>query len=99
MTNPTAQAIQSVYQAALKFLTPLTPKETYQTIVEEGVQLTNGDDGLLVLNQDNELVTVYGSSPKAAKVKVRSHGYTYRALAHNDAFVINYKEIKDAHPD
>lgn len=101
MPNPknTAHVINRIYQSALKFLVPLTPEETYKTIVNEGVKLANGKDGFLVRQEGDVLKTVYGSSKNAAQVVVRPRGYTYESIKANKAFVIHAKDIAITHPD
>ncbi len=91
--------IERVYKSSLKFLDPLSPMKTYETIVGEAINLVNGEDGLIVLKEKSKLKNVYGSSQDASAVRVRSNGFTYTSYKEKKAFVITRKEFEKVHPD
>lgn len=91
--------LQRINTAAVKLLEPLTPEEAYETIVNEGLKLVGGDDGLLVLEKDGIFFTAYGSSPATRAVITRNKGYTYTAFVERRSFVIHETDIKKSHPE
>jgi len=90
--------IEDVYKASLKFLDPLTPENTYATIVHEAVKLVKGEDGLIVLKKSSGLEVVYGSSPAIRSVRIRKRGYTYQSYKEKRAFIIVPKDFVQTHP-
>lgn len=92
--------IERVYKAGLKFLVPLTPEETYRTIVREAMRLVNGGSGVIVLEKEGQLQTVYKASPKNfPPLKTRKKGFTYRAFKTHKSFVIHSSGFSKAHPE
>lgn len=91
--------LEQINKAALKFLLPLTPEKTYATIVEEALKLVNGDEGLIILKNEAQLVTVYGSSPHAGTFIPRKRGFAYRAYKTKKAFVIHTRDFVKTHPE
>ncbi len=91
--------LERIYSSVLKFLIQLTPEETYATVVEEAIRLVNGFDGAIVLMQNGEFKKVYSSSESIAAVKTRKNGFSYRSFVKKKAFVINYDELRVAHPE
>ncbi|MBI4037168.1 GAF domain-containing sensor histidine kinase [Candidatus Daviesbacteria bacterium] len=63
--------LEDIYKAGLKLLEPLTPKETYATVVREAVKLVDAEYGSILLAQKGKLARVYVSSPVSFPVKRR----------------------------
>lgn len=91
--------IEKIYKVSLKLLVPLTPEETYEVIVREAIKLVDGDFGSIVLEQNNELVKVYSSSPSGYKVRFRKTGFTYQAFKNRKILIKTISEFKKAHLD
>lgn len=91
--------MEKIYKSVVKFLQPLTPEETYATIVQEALKLVNLDDGEIFLTEGGELKNVYASSPAIASIKARKRGFAYTCFRERRAFVINTPEIKKIHPE
>lgn len=82
--------LEKIHRAALKFLVPLTPDETYATIVHEAVKLVNGQDGSILLYENNELNRVYATSKNLYQV-----GSSRRILGNKDP---RYEVVKKRVP-
>lgn len=91
--------IQQINKATLEFLVPLTLDETYKRVVEQGVKLVKGEDGLIVIRENGNFKNVYGSSKSAKNSKPRNKGYTYNTFIKRKAFVVHSDEYKETHPD
>lgn len=98
MPKKTANTLQKIYSSALKFLVPLTPKETYKTIVKEAMYMVGADDGLIMLSRGEKFDIVYASSDEASQVNVRARGFTYTALQKNEPFIIYPSDFAPVHP-
>lgn len=96
--SPMDSNITHLNNAVLKFLAPLTPKETYKTIVDEAIKLVYGDEGMVMLPHQGALRTVYGSSEETSKKQPRKRGFAYRAFTKREAFVIHQKDFEDFDP-
>ncbi|MBI2086105.1 GAF domain-containing sensor histidine kinase [Candidatus Daviesbacteria bacterium] len=99
MLNANNKIIGKIYKASLKLLLPLTPEETYAVIVREAIKLVGGEFGSIVLEQNNELVKVYSSSPLGYKIKFRKTGFTYQAFKKGKVLIKSILEFKRAHLD
>jgi signal transduction histidine kinase len=91
--------LEMIYSSVLKLLTQLSPEEIYSTVVNEAIKLVKGDDGAILLVQNGEFKKVYSSSASIAAVKTRKNGFSYRAFTKNKAFMIDYYELRKAHPE
>lgn len=85
--------LEEIYKSSLKFLTPLTPEETYKTIINEALKLVGAEEGAVILNVKGRLKVVYGSTPSIAALKVKRRGFTYNALKKREAFAVLRGEI------
>ncbi|HXS14515.1 MAG TPA: GAF domain-containing sensor histidine kinase [Candidatus Saccharimonadales bacterium] len=90
--------LRQMYSSALKFLAPLTPKETYKTVVKEACRLIGGDDGLVMLEKNGQFEIVYSSSEEAARITVRPRGFTYTAYETSEPFVLYPEDFAPIHP-
>lgn len=86
-----------IYKSSLKFLEPLSAEKTYELIVREGITLVNGDDGVLHLYVNRQIVPVYASSPEGLIVNPRKKGFTYHAIKYKMAFVVDSKNFAPDH--
>lgn len=91
--------LEKIYRSALKFLVRLTPEETYSIIVREAMKLVEGDEGVIILKEDDYLKVAYASSAQAANINVRKRGFTYRALTRQEAFIVHHNDIARIHPN
>lgn len=79
--------LHQAYNSSLKFLVPLTPQETYSTIVLETMKLLGADYGSLFLNNKNKPEKVYSTFPILYKVGSRPRGFGNTALQTNQILV------------
>lgn len=91
--------LQRIYSSVLKFLIPLTSEKTYSTIVDEAVELVDGEYGSLVFRQGGEFVKVYSSSPLGYKTKVRKNAYAYRTFVERKPRIVHISQTEKAHPE
>lgn len=91
-------ALEKIYKAGLKFLVPLTAEETYATIVHEAIKLVRGDEGVIFLEEDGSLREAYSSIPNHS-TEIRKRGFTYKAYIKRETFILNTKQLVDAHPN
>lgn len=91
--------LEKINKAALKFLTPLTPQETYAIIVKEAIKLGNVEYGTIHLEQEGRLERVYASLPILYQIIPRKDGNTYKAF--NERRIIiddNIDRLTKIHP-
>lgn len=91
--------LEKINKSALKFLVPLSPEETYVTIVNEATKLVGAMYGSIVLEQDGKLVRVYSSSPLAYKTVNRKQGNTQKAFKEKKVIVTYITEVAKYHPE
>src|SRR5258708_7825010 len=84
--------LEQIHTASLKFLLPLAPQETYATIVQEAKKLVEGDDGFIVLVENNVFKKVYASSQSATLAPIRRKGFTYKVFNKRHPLVVSLKE-------
>lgn len=95
MTN----VLKKINKAAIKFLQPLTPLETYKTIIQEAVRLVRAEFGSILLIKKDNLVREYSSDPRLFAIVPRKRGFTYRAYKSNKAYVVDIDNIAKIHPE
>lgn len=95
MTN----VLKKINRAAIKFLQPLTFKETYKTIMNEAKKLVEAQFGSIFLLKEDKLERVYSSDKRLLKIVPRKRGYTYRAYKTNKAYVVEINDILKIHPE
>ncbi|HSX40432.1 MAG TPA: GAF domain-containing sensor histidine kinase [Candidatus Saccharimonadales bacterium] len=98
MQKSDINTVEKIHQAALKFLVPLNPEETYATIVKEAVKLVQADFGSLHLENHGELERVYSTAPFLYKLKTRKRGFTFKAFKSMKASVLDIKRVGPVHP-
>lgn len=90
--------IENIHTAGIKFLEPLTPEETYSTIVHEAMRLVDARYGSVFLERGGVLERIYASSPKLYDIKVRRDGYTYKAFKIGEPAIVDIARTKKIHP-
>lgn len=90
--------LEKIYKSALKFLVPLTPEETYKTIVHEAVKLTGARYGSILLEKEGALYRAYTSFPPLYNIVPRKKGVTYRVFRSNKPHIEKVKDIIPIHP-
>lgn len=99
MAKKPANYLEKIYEASLKFLVPLTPEETYRTIVQEAMKLVGGESGVIVLEKNGKLQRVYKESPKGfPSLRMRKEGYTQKAFREQKALVVHSNELSKVRP-
>lgn len=91
--------IEKIYKASLKFLEPLSAKDTLSTIVDEATKLVDGDYGSILLIHNGELVRVYASAAIAYQTKIRKNGNTYTCFNTGKPVLDTIKGMQKAHPE
>src|SRR5437764_772280 len=93
-----ANILEKIDKAALKFLEPLTPEETYRIIVDEIRKLVDAEHGAVTLEQQGELRRVYASFP-TGPVVARKNGFTARAVREKEILFIKTSDVIAIRPD
>lgn len=94
----TDSILEKINKASLRFLTPLTPQDTYKSIIEEARKLLNSDHGSILLNVDGQFKRVYSTSPDLNQVKVRPRGHTYEVFKTNKPKFFTGGTLAKTHP-
>lgn len=93
-----ANTLEQIYKSALKFLTPLTPEETYRLIVNEANKLMKTQYGSIFLMEQDSLQRIYASNPILHQIKIRKRGTTYKTFKTHKANVIDARLLQNVHP-
>lgn len=88
-----------INNAALKFLEPLTPIETYTRIIQEATQMMGAEYGSIILLSNGVLSRVYASRPIAYKTANRKRANTYRSFNEKRIIIATIKETGKVHPE
>lgn len=91
--------LAKVYKSGLKFLVPLTPEETYRTIVAEAIKLVKAKYGSVLLMQNGTLQRIYASSSILYKIKPRKTGYIFGVFNNHKPRILTVDQIVKIHPD
>src|SRR5581483_6477884 len=91
--------LEKINNAAIHFLTPLTPEETYKAVIDEGVRLVNAEHGSIYLERDGLLHVVYTTWPDSDKIPIRKKGYTYTVFKTRKPAVLRIERLEKIHPD
>ncbi len=91
--------LEKINKSAIKFLAPLTPIDTYKTIVKEAIKLIDGNYGNVLLEQNGEIKRVYASIKMAYGTKNRKRGNTYKSFVEQKVIVAPIKELGPHHPE
>lgn len=90
--------LEKVHKAGLRFLEPLSTKETYARIVQEAQRLIKGGHGSIFLEKDGVLKRVYASSPMLYDINVRKNGFTYQAFRTKKTVVVTRTKVAKINP-
>lgn len=91
--------LKKIYLSSLKFLAPLTTRDTYTTIVSEAIKLVQAEHGSILLEQDGELNRVYSTNPILYRIKHRKRGFLFKAFKTGKPIIIHAKKIEKVHPE
>jgi signal transduction histidine kinase len=89
----------NINKAAIKFLAPLAPVETYKIIVKEAIKLVGADYGSILLEQEGSLKRVYASIKMAYTTQNRKKGNTFKSFSEQKVIVAPIKELGPLHPE
>ncbi|MBI2590455.1 MAG: GAF domain-containing protein [Candidatus Blackburnbacteria bacterium] len=90
-----------IYGSVLKFLVPLTPEQTFATIVQEAIKLAQGEHGSILIETQGKLKRVYSTYPVLFKNEPRKGGIRYEVFTSRQARILGAKQIqqvKERHP-
>lgn len=92
--------LEKIYRTTLKFLGPSSLEETYANIVQGAIDLVEGDEGRMLLQEGDDFNIVYISSPGASyPQEVRKKGYVYTAFTKRQSFCIKENQIRLIYPE
>lgn len=91
--------LEEVYNSSIKFLTPLSLKQTYKVFMDEVLRLVDGKYGSILLINKGRINRVYSTSPILDLIKPRDRGYTYSVISSKTVRILNVKQIEKIHPD
>lgn len=91
--------LERINRSSLRFLQPLTPEATYQTIIEEALKLVNGDEGYIAIAENNKLRIKYAYPPTLRLLRMRKRGFSYTSFSQKKAFVTYMEDFKKIHPE
>ncbi len=91
--------LKQIYQATIKFLSPLNVSDSYKIITEEGKKLINAKFATIFIAKNKRLIRTYTSGPKIYKLKLRRNGYTYTAFNTGVPAVVTIDQYKKSHPE
>lgn len=91
--------LEEIYKAGFKFLEPLTPRETYATIVKEATKLVKAQYGSILLEEHDQLKRVYSSVPPQYQITHRKRGFLYQAFKKGKPIILSSKRIEKVHPE
>lgn len=90
--------LHKINTSGVRLLRPLTPEETYKTIVQEAVKLVKGSHGSLFVAHNGILERGYTSLPALYEVQIRPRGFTYRAFKEKKTIIVDTDYIVKIHP-
>src|SRR5882762_428392 len=91
--------LKDIYVASLKFMVPLTTRETYKIIVKEAAKLVGAEYGSIFLANDGVLYRAYSSVPHRNRLEPRPNGYAYNTFQKKEIFIHTTKTIHESHPE
>jgi signal transduction histidine kinase len=91
--------LTQINNVSLKFLSPLSPEQTFKVIADEGMGLVNGEYASILLKTRNGLDRVYQSSEHFSRTLPRKNGFTYKVYKTGKPKVLTEKETNSAHPE
>lgn len=90
--------LEKINRAGVKLLKPLTPEETFATIINEATKLVKADYGAIYFMVDGELKRVYTTLPEINRIKLRKRGFTYTAFKNRKSIILDMEKVANIHP-
>ena len=93
--------LEEIHNSSLKFLAPLTPERTYETITQEAVKLVGAEYGSILLGVKGELERVYASNQILYKIIPRRRGLIYEVFRTQQPAILKARElegVRERHP-
>ncbi|MDO8452457.1 MAG: HAMP domain-containing sensor histidine kinase [bacterium] len=93
--------LEKIHESSLKFLSPLTPESTFETITQEAVNLVGAEFGSILLGVKGELQRVYASNPILYKILPRRRGLIYQVFKSRKPLILKARAlagVKERHP-
>jgi signal transduction histidine kinase len=91
--------LNRIYKSSLRFLYPLTAKETYKIIAEEAKKNFDADYASVFLARGEVLCRVYSDVPASMQTEPRRRGLAYKAYKNGKLYVHTDKSLKTFHPE
>ena len=96
---PSSRLLQQIHKASARFLAPLTPEETFESIVEESIKLVGAKYGSILLEEDGQLNRIYSSDPVLYSSVPLKRGYAFQSFETKKAFAVGSRGLWRAHPE
>ncbi len=93
--------LEKIHRATLKFLTPLTPDETYTIVGQEAQKLVGGEHSTIYLLEDRELVRAYSSLPSLFRISGKERDIRYDVIKNKKPAILSLsfmKKLKKKYP-
>lgn len=91
--------LEKINSAGIKFLSPLSPLETYETIAGETRRLVPKAAYVTIyLERNGELERVFTTEEQFRKIKIKKNEYTHKSYDNHKTYVIEKKVIKNINP-
>lgn len=91
--------LQAIYNSVLKLLLPLSPEETYRTIIDEANKLVGSAYGSIFLANGGKLERVFSSVPNDMQFQPRKNGYVHQVYKDLKPRIISAEQLKKERPD
>lgn len=90
--------LQQIYKSALNFLAPQTLPETYRTAIEEAINLTQADYGVILLENGGILQKVHAIMPAALLGEGLGDEFIYKFFKKGITHVLSNHELENVYP-
>src|SRR5690242_2532875 len=91
--------IEDVYDASLRFLTPINLDTTYRYVSNAAMNVVRGNVATIFMAEDGKLRRVYSTHPKLYEIEPRKKGYTYDVFRTGKIKILSSEKIADHHPE
>lgn len=91
--------LDQLYHSGLQFLVPLTPDETYKTLINEAVKIIGAAYGTILLWENDSWEKVYSTVPNSQSITPRKNGYTKATFRKGEILVLPAKDVVRVHPE
>lgn len=93
------KSLNKIYKSALKFLVPLNLEETYKIVVEEAIDLVDGDFGSVSMINHGRIERSYASTPALLKIHPRRKGHTFHVYKNQKPIILKRSKLTAAHSE